>query len=238
VGFCSHHDSVITTLEIQNLKKENHMRTLVISLAAGAVLVSTCALVRANPPTVAPVPLAKDKDHDKAAKDEANAARAVIAQAVDHAVAGDLRSLLKENVGQRDRDRIEKELNKSDEDKFREAADRFRGEWKKRYGSEFNAAEHSRFANAFDVDQGKDESHLDVKIAGTGAKDTLYLHLHREKLGEWKIALPDSMSGDKFASDMVSAMDHLRDMKNLPNSVDEAYRATASEVLRPLQYSK
>lgn len=208
------------------------MRSLTVALAAGAVAFSTIAMLHRPAQAATPVQLA-DKG-DKASKDVSNDAREVIAKAIDHAAAGDLQSLLKENVGSHDRERISKDL--KDEAKYKEAADKFRGAWKKKYGSDFGAAEHSRFANAFAVDSGKDENHADVKIEGSGVKEPLYLHVHKEKSGEWVIALPDSLSGESFSSNMTEQMQKLADEKDWPNSVDEGYRHAAAQILRPLQY--
>ncbi|HTL29907.1 MAG TPA: hypothetical protein VL282_11830 [Tepidisphaeraceae bacterium] len=207
------------------------MHRFTILCAAGAIACSTFALFHQTA-------LAADKDQGNASKDVRNDARQVVANALDHAVAGDLDSLLKEDVGSHDRDRIGKGMKKVDETKYKEYTDKFKDNWKKKYGRDFDAAGHSSAANAFDVDKGKDDSRADVKISGSGVKEPVYLHVHKEKNGKWVIALPDTLSGDTFADKMLDAAKGLADDNDWPNSVDEAYRHAASHMLRPLQYKK
>jgi hypothetical protein len=211
------------------------VRSLTIVLAAGAIAFTTNGLLPGATHAAAPVQLA-DKDHGNASDSATGDARDVVANALDHAVAGDLQSLLKEDVGAKDRDRINKNLNISDGAKFREYTENFKKKWKKKYGSDFDAAGHSGFAKAFDVDKGKESNRADVKISGSGVKEPVYLHMLKEKNGKWVIALPDSLSGDNFADKMIDAAKGLADDNDWPNSVDEGYRHAASHMLRPLQY--
>jgi hypothetical protein len=212
------------------------MRKLTTFFAVGAMAFTTNGLLTQATHAATPTQLA-DKDgnaNDKVTGD----AREVVANALDHAVAGDLQSLLKQDVGAHDRDRINKNLKNADETKYKEYADKFKDKWKKKYGSDFNAASHSGFTHAFDVDRGKDSSHADVKISGSGVKDPVYLHTIKEKIGKWVIALPDSLSGDTFGDKMLDAVKGLADDNEWPNNVDEAYRHAAGHMLRPLQYKK
>jgi hypothetical protein len=215
------------------------MRTFPTLHTAGVLLVSAPASMPHTAHAAAPIQLAdKDKDNGNASDKTSDDARDVVANALDHAVAGDLQSLLKEDVGAHDRDRINKDLNISDESKFREYTTKFKTNWKKKYGSDFDAAGHRGFTKAFDVDKGKEANRADVKVSGSGVKEPVYLHMLKEKNGKWVIALPDSLSGDTFADKMMDAAKGLANDNDWPNSVDEGYRHAASHMLRPLQYKK
>jgi len=170
---------------------------------------------------------------------EAHEVHRVATVAADRALGANGVNRLLDLVAKNDRDRVEKNLVKTDDAEYQKLADDFRAKWKAKYGEDFSAEGHVA-----------DMIHLKPTITGTGSdqravielpaesgEKAYELHLVREKSGYWMINLPDTADGKTFSANMLDSVKRLdSEVDKLPSYKAKAYEVAVTEALHVLAF--
>src|SRR5215467_11205494 len=111
------------------IKGDPMTRSLVSVFAMGAIFCGAVAVRAASP----------DQNKDAWKNDPAHEARRLVAEAADRTLKDKALDKTLDLVNKKDRDRIDKEIDKKEEANFQKAADAAQKVWKDKYGKEFDA---------------------------------------------------------------------------------------------------
>lgn len=224
--------------------------TLAAAAALGLPLASTHAL--AGTPTLAGAqsPRLLDKndkndskaDHkrEKASAKENREVFTTVANALDQILEPDLKGLQK-LLTSKDADRVSGDL-KEEHESYKTVVDQFTNDWQNKYGDKFNASNHLGVLSADRVERtdrnGKD--YATVYFDEAAGKPAFELHLVREKSGgDYKIELPDTVSGQALQSRLETNLKGTFDNKNdWPKEQSTAYSEAAHRLLYALRYEE
>jgi hypothetical protein len=160
-------------------------------------------------------------------KDPTHEARRVVAVVADRALQKDALNKILEVLSKPDRERIEKQISKKDDQEYQKLADQVHKIWKDKYGHDFDAE--------VNVDNLKD---LKVRFTGEGKDQKGFVELPAEP-GEaayeirlvrdpdnnfWRIELPDSFDGNHFYDSLKASLQRvIAEKDRLPGADNKAY---------------
>jgi len=204
------------------------------AVVAGGVVFSIApnALAASQPAQLADKPKedATSSDHEM---------RRVMAQAADKALGPDGANNALDVVAKSDRDRIDKDLNKSEEKAYQAQADKIRKLWKDKYGQEFDAQGHVNDLKGINPDvsgTGTDQTAV-IKFPAEPDLPAYELHLIREKSGYWRIQLPDTVTGKTYYKNLMDAIARVdKEKAKLPADENKAYERAVTWVLHGLSF--
>ncbi len=217
------------------------MNRLTYIVASGLVSTSICGAFAAGNLPVAPQRTVSLASASKPAMDETHEVHRVMAEAADHALGKNGVQKLLEIVAKSDRDRIEKEMTKGDDNAYQALADKINKAWKDKYKHPFSA-ENPHIdkdlapLKVTTTGQGHDEQAV-VAFPAEAGGSAYELHLMREKNGFWRIQLPDTVDGKTFYSNAMKALDNVdAGSAKWPDTADAAYPIVVTQLLQEMAF--
>jgi hypothetical protein len=147
-----------------------------------------------------------------------------------------------EIVAKGDRDRISKDLDKKEEQQFIKAADAVAHMWRDKYGSNFDASENTKALQNLGVtltkdDQGRDRAN--VEFPSMNGRSRFEMHLVLEGTDDWRIVLPDRITGGNFGGQMAKSMQQVAkqtEKENWPDDRAAGYLNVTAQALHTLAF--
>jgi hypothetical protein len=205
---------------------------LVIALAA--LVAPTAVHAFATSPQPASLKADKPAGEDKQKAE----ATELVAKVLDAIVSTDGLTGLDETLAGKDRDRVEAAL-KAKHESFASLATEFRNDWKRKYDDQFDARTHTGVLSTDRVEiVDKGSEHLArVFFAAHESDPAFELHLVREKGGDFRLNVPDSLSGEKLAGRLESALRALIATKaDWPKEESVGYAQLTRKLMHPLRW--
>jgi hypothetical protein len=158
--------------------------------------------------------------------DPKHEARRLVAQAADRSLQKTGVDGILELVNKKDRTRLEKDIDRKEEQKFQELADKAQAMWKEKYTKNFDAQMNVEDLKDLEVTfsgSGKEQKAV-VKLPPEPGEPSYEVHLMKESNGFWRFELPDTLTGQNFYNNLIASVQKLIDQKDrLPGSKDKAY---------------
>jgi hypothetical protein len=197
--------------------------------AMGAILFAGALVARAAAPTT----------NESWRNDPKHEARRLVAEAADRSIQKDAVNKILELVNKKDRDRIEKEIDKKEEAKYQEAADKVQAMWKEKYGHAFDAQGHVNDLKNLKVTfsgKGRDEKAV-IQFPAEPGESAYEIHLMKESTGYWRFELPDTLTGQNFYNELTKSLQKVVDEKEkLPAAADQGYERASAWLLHELVF--
>jgi hypothetical protein len=209
-------------------------RSVVSMVALAALGLPIVSLALGIGPQAVALKAEKPADTDKVKVD----ATELVAKVLDAIVSTDGLKGLDETLAGKDRDRVGAALQARHES-FVSLATEFRNDWKRKYDDQFDARTHTGVLSTDRVeivDKGS-EHFARVFFDAHGGDPAFELHLVREKAGDFRLNLPDSLSGEKMASRLETALRALIANKaDWPKEESVGYAQLTRKLMHPLRW--
>lgn len=178
---------------------------------------------------------------DQTEKKERQEILAVAMDAADRAMSErGLESVL-DIVARTDRQRIEQNLDKSENKQFDELAQDLARKWREKYGHNFHAAANAgAFEDRVGIERRRDERGrevADLQFPAQGGRSRFTMRMIRDDNNLWRIQLPDRITGANFAGQMAKSLQLMQgQIDKWPQDRNEAYLNVTTQILHTLAY--